>query len=67
MGNYLTNMTFTGQSQTLQNGLVQKTFSYSPLNALVDIVFNAAGQVVQATVAKQKGGGGGGVVALLLL
>jgi hypothetical protein len=52
VGNYLTNMTYTGQSQTLQNGLVQKTYSYSPLNALVNIVFNAAGQIVQATVAK---------------
>ena len=52
VGNYLTNMTYTGQSQALQNGLVQKTYSYSPLNALVNIVFNAAGQIVQATVAK---------------
>jgi hypothetical protein len=52
VGNYLTNMTYTGQSQTLQNGLVQKTYSYSPLNALVNIVFNVAGQIVQATVAK---------------
>jgi hypothetical protein len=56
VGNYLTNMTETGASQTLQNGLVQKTYSYSPLNALVDIVFNKAGQVVQASVAKQGGG-----------
>jgi hypothetical protein len=59
VGNYQTNMTYTGASQTLQNGLVQKTYSYSPLNALVNIVFNAAGQVVQATVAKQSGGGTG--------
>ena len=58
MGDYLTNMTFTGQTQALQNGLTQKTYEYSPLNALVDIVFNAAGQVVQATVAKQTGGSG---------
>ncbi|KAH8803704.1 hypothetical protein F5884DRAFT_806263 [Xylogone sp. PMI_703] len=57
VGNYLQNMTFTGQSQQLGNGLVQKTYSYSPLNALVNIIFNAAGQVVQATVAKQTGGG----------
>ncbi|MCJ1399899.1 hypothetical protein MMC11_003102 [Xylographa trunciseda] len=56
VGNYLTNMTFTGATQTLQNGLTQKTYSYSPLNALVNIVFNAAGQVVQATVASQSGG-----------
>jgi len=52
VGNYLTNMTYTGQSQALTNGLVQKTYSYSPLNALVNIVFNTAGQIVQATVAK---------------
>lgn len=58
VGNYLTNMTATGATQTLQNGLVQKTYSYSPLNALVNIVFNTAGQVVQATVVKQSGGGG---------
>ncbi|MCJ1421338.1 hypothetical protein MMC32_007701 [Xylographa parallela] len=56
VGNYLTNMTFTGATQTLQNGLTQKTYSYSPLNALVNIVFNTAGQVVQATVASQGGG-----------
>lgn len=56
VGNYQTNMTETGASQTLQNGLVKKTYSYSPLNALVDIVFNKAGQVVQASVAKQGGG-----------
>jgi len=55
VGNYLQNMTFTGQQQTLQGGLIQKTYNYSPLNALVNIVFNAAGQIVQATVV-QKGG-----------
>ena len=55
VGNYLQNMTQTGATQTLSNGLVQKTFSYSPLNALVNIIFNAAGQVVQATVAKMTG------------
>jgi len=52
VGDYLTNMTDTGISQTLSGGLVQKTFSYSPLNALVNIVFNTLGQVVQATVVK---------------
>ncbi|MCJ1356400.1 MAG: hypothetical protein MMC33_006395 [Icmadophila ericetorum] len=57
VGNYLTNMTLTGATQTLEGGLVQKTYSYSPLNALVNIVFNTAGQVVQATVEKQAGGG----------
>ncbi|KAI1621884.1 hypothetical protein EDD37DRAFT_498624 [Exophiala viscosa] len=56
VGNYLQNMTDTGVSQTLSGGLIEKTFSYSPLNALVDIVFNAAGQVVQATVATTGAG-----------
>ena len=51
VGNYLQNMTFTGQTENLANGLVQKTYSYAPLNSLVNIVFNTAGQVVQATVA----------------
>jgi hypothetical protein len=55
VGNYLTNMTDTGVVQSLGNGLTQKTYSYSPLNALVDIVFNTLGQVVQATVVKQTG------------
>ncbi|KIX92464.1 uncharacterized protein Z520_11784 [Fonsecaea multimorphosa CBS 102226] len=58
VGNYLTNMTDTGVSQTLSGGLIEKTYSYAPLNALVDIVFNTAGQVVQATVQKQSGSGG---------
>ncbi|KAL2419567.1 hypothetical protein ABEF95_005132 [Exophiala dermatitidis] len=58
VGNYQTNMTDTGVSQTLSGGLVEKTYSYSPLNALVNIVFNAAGQVVQASVAKKSGGAG---------
>ncbi|EXJ76667.1 uncharacterized protein A1O5_01175 [Cladophialophora psammophila CBS 110553] len=58
VGNYLTNMTDTGVSQTLSGGLIEKTYSYAPLNALVDIVFNAAGQVVQASVQKQSGSGG---------
>lgn len=30
VGNYLTNMTFTGQSSDLGNGLVEKVYSYSP-------------------------------------
>lgn len=56
VGNYLTNMTDTGASQALSGGLIQKTYSYSPLSALVNIVFNSAGQVVQASVQKQSGG-----------
>ena len=59
VGNYQNNMTFTGVTQTLQNGLVQKQYSYAPLNTLVNIVFNAAGQVVQATVDKSGAGSGG--------
>jgi hypothetical protein len=55
VGDYQTNMTFTGQQQTLQGGLIQKTYSYSPLNALVNIVFNGAGQIVQATVVQKSG------------
>jgi hypothetical protein len=58
VGNYLSNMTYTGTSQSLQGGLTQKTYSYSPLNALVNIIFNTAGQIVQATVAKATGGSG---------
>ena len=53
VGDYLTNMTFTGATETLSNGDVQKTYSYSPLNALVNIVFNSAGQILQATTVKQ--------------
>ncbi|KAI9654525.1 MAG: hypothetical protein M1821_006615 [Bathelium mastoideum] len=55
VGNYLTNMTYTGQSQQLSGDLTQKTYSYSPLNSLVNIVFNSVGQIVQATVAKASG------------
>lgn len=59
VGNYLQNMTDTGASKNLGSGLTEKTFSYTPLNALVDIVFNTAGQVVQATVQKSGGSGSG--------
>ncbi|KAK3209187.1 hypothetical protein GRF29_69g1008171 [Pseudopithomyces chartarum] len=60
IGNYQQNMTQVGDIKQIGNGLIQKTFSYEPLSSLVDIVFNAAGQVVQATVQKKNGGGGGG-------
>lgn len=50
VGNYLQNMTFTGDAESLAGGLTQRTYSYEPLGSLVDIVFNALGQVVQATV-----------------
>lgn len=59
VGDYLTNMTFTGAEKVLGNGNTQKTYSYAPLNALVDIVLNKAGQVVSAVVQKKGGGGGG--------
>ncbi|KAF2731642.1 hypothetical protein EJ04DRAFT_514407 [Polyplosphaeria fusca] len=60
VGNFQQNMTQVGGEKQIGNGLIQKTFSYEALNALVDIVFNTAGQVVQATVQKKSGGGGGG-------
>ncbi|KAF7313189.1 hypothetical protein MKEN_01005400 [Mycena kentingensis (nom. inval.)] len=57
VGDFQKNMTATGAVQQLANGLVQKTFLFEPLNALVDIVFNEAGQVVQAVVQKKGSGG----------
>ncbi|KAI1249950.1 hypothetical protein MGN70_008400 [Eutypa lata] len=58
VGNFEKNMTYTGAQEILDGGLLQKTYKYDALNALVNIVFNAANQVVQAVVV--KGGGGGG-------
>ncbi len=55
VGNYQQNMTYTGQQKDLGNGLTQKTYSYSPLGSLVNIIFNALGQVVQAVTV--QGGG----------
>ncbi|KKY25278.1 hypothetical protein UCRPC4_g01917 [Phaeomoniella chlamydospora] len=52
VGDYLTNMTYTGVSESLGSGLTEKTYTYSALNAVVDIIFNTASQVVQATVVK---------------
>ncbi|CAI6337063.1 unnamed protein product [Periconia digitata] len=60
IGNYKQNMTQVGDEKNIGQGLIQKTFSYEALGSLVDIVFNTAGQVVQATVQKKNGGGGGG-------
>lgn len=61
VGSYAQNMTLVdGTVKQLGNGLTQKTYSYSPLNSLVDIVFNTAGQIVQAAVQKASGGGSGG-------
>ncbi|KAI0523925.1 hypothetical protein F5B22DRAFT_592516 [Xylaria bambusicola] len=59
VGNYEQNMTYTGAQEILDGGFIQKTYSYSPLNALVNIVFNSLGQVVQAVVVKRDGSGGG--------
>ncbi|RDW59560.1 hypothetical protein BP6252_12647 [Coleophoma cylindrospora] len=53
VGNYLTNMTATGVTSSLGSGLVAKEYSYAPLNALVEIVFNSASQIVQASVVKK--------------
>jgi hypothetical protein len=60
VGDFTKNMTATGVTKSLGNGNTQKEFSYSPLNSLVDIVFNSAGQVVQAVVQKKKNGSGSG-------
>jgi len=49
-----------GSAKQVGQGMTQKTFNYEPLNALVDIVTNTAGQVVSAVVQKKNGGGGGG-------
>ncbi|KAF1843566.1 uncharacterized protein K460DRAFT_247885, partial [Cucurbitaria berberidis CBS 394.84] len=60
VGNFKLNMTeIVGSTKQIGQGLTQKTFSYEPLNALVDIVTNTAGQVVSAVVQKKKGSGGG--------
>ncbi|KAI4868806.1 hypothetical protein F4820DRAFT_88796 [Hypoxylon rubiginosum] len=58
VGNFEQNMTFTGAQEILDGGLIQKTYSYAPLNALVNIVFNSVGQVVQAVVVGSGGSGG---------
>jgi hypothetical protein len=57
VGNYQQNMTFTGISQTLDNGDIIKQFSYSPPagssqtgNTYVNIVFDTQGNPVSATV-----------------
>lgn len=58
VGDFTKNMTETGVTKDLGKGLTQKEFKYSPLNSLVDIVFNTAGQVVQAVVQKKNNGSG---------
>ncbi|WQF76691.1 hypothetical protein CDEST_01705 [Colletotrichum destructivum] len=63
IGNYQQNMTLSGSQKDLGNGLVQKTYEYAPLSALVNIVFNTLGQVVRATVVKGGGSGSGSSTA----
>jgi len=61
VGNFKLNMTeVAGTVKQVGQGLTQKTYNYDALDSLVDIITNSAGQVVQATVQKQKGGSGGG-------
>lgn len=50
IGDFQTNMTDTGTVQQLSNGLTSRQFEYEPLDSVVNIVFNQAGQVVRATV-----------------
>ena len=54
VGDFTKNMTETGVAKNVGQGLTQREYTYSPLNALVDIVFNSAGQVVQAVVQKKS-------------
>tara|TARA_R110002003_G_scaffold2123_3_gene24058 strand:- start:10130 stop:10366 length:237 start_codon:yes stop_codon:yes gene_type:complete len=48
-----------GSVKQVGQGLTQKTFKYDALGSLIDIVFNTAGQVVQAVVQKPTSGGSG--------
>ncbi|WEW59902.1 hypothetical protein PRK78_005384 [Emydomyces testavorans] len=59
VGDYRTNMTFMGESASLANGLTKRRYAYSPFNSHVDILFNGAGHVVQATVSKPDKGNPG--------
>lgn len=59
VGNYQKNMTYTGISKELGNGLTQRTYRYDPLGSLVNIIFNTLGQVVQAVVVGKDNGDGG--------
>jgi hypothetical protein len=65
VGNYQSNMTYTGVEKSLGNGLTQKTYKYDALGSLVNIITNTLGQVVQAVVIgkdnnQPPAGGGGG-------
>lgn len=52
-------MTATGVVEQLGNGEVMKEYLYEELNVLVDIVFNSAGQILQASVVKSSSTSGG--------
>lgn len=58
IGNYQQNMTYTGAQTILDGGLIQRTYLYEELNSLVNVVTNAAGQVVQAVVIGSGSGSG---------
>jgi len=60
VGNFEKNMTYTGITKQLGNGLTQKTYRYDALGSLVNIIFNTLGQVVQAVVVGKDNTGGGG-------
>ncbi|KAK7960706.1 hypothetical protein PG996_011348 [Apiospora saccharicola] len=58
IGNYDQNMTYTGAQKILEGGNIQKTYKYDALGSLVNVITNAAGQVVQAVVVGKDGSGG---------
>ncbi|KAK8103404.1 uncharacterized protein PG998_010437 [Apiospora kogelbergensis] len=58
VGNYEQNMTYTGTQTFLDGGLAQKTYSYPPLKALVNVVTDADGKVIQAVVVGEGEKGG---------
>ena len=55
VGSYKQNMMYTGQEKHLEGGFTQRTYEYSELGAIVNVVTNAADHVVRAYVV--KGGG----------
>jgi hypothetical protein len=52
VGNYIQNMTVTGKEIMLPRDRILKTYSYAPLDVMVDIVFDQAGKIIQAGVQK---------------
>ncbi|KAK8109040.1 hypothetical protein PG984_014841 [Apiospora sp. TS-2023a] len=59
VGDYKRDMTDTGAQTSLEGGLTQRVYSYPPLKAMVNIVTNADGHVVQAVVLGKGGQSGG--------